>query len=82
MPVFDRPGAPPAVERDPAEEILGRALLGRRNEVVIATKSVGEPGADGRAFLGSGKVDRHGEVVWEGDRAFLTYSHEHQRYTW
>ena len=41
MPVFDRPGAPPAVERDPAEEILGRALRGRRDEVVIATKSNG-----------------------------------------
>ena len=41
MPVFDRPGAPPAVERDPAEKILGRALRSRRDEVVIATKSNG-----------------------------------------
>src|SRR5215217_8054485 len=38
-PVFDRPGAPPAAEREPAEQILGRALAGRRDDVVIATKS-------------------------------------------
>jgi 1-deoxyxylulose-5-phosphate synthase len=36
---FDRPGAPPAAEREPAEQILGRALAGRRDDVVIATKS-------------------------------------------
>jgi hypothetical protein len=34
-----RPGAPPAAEREPAEQILGRALVGRRDDVVIATKS-------------------------------------------
>jgi aryl-alcohol dehydrogenase-like predicted oxidoreductase len=38
-PTFDRPGAPPAAEREPAEQILGRGLAGRRDEVVIATKS-------------------------------------------
>jgi len=38
-PTFDRPGVPPATEREPAEELLGRALRGRRDEVVIATKS-------------------------------------------
>ena len=38
-PTFDRPGVPPAVERESAEEILGRALAGRRDEVVLATKS-------------------------------------------
>ncbi len=38
MPVFDRPGAPAAADREPAEQILGRALAGRRDEVVIATK--------------------------------------------
>ena len=42
MSTFDRPGALPAVEREPAEQILGRALRGRRDDVVIATKS-GEP---------------------------------------
>ncbi len=41
MPVFDRPGAPAAADREPAEQILGRALRGRRDEVVIATKSNG-----------------------------------------
>jgi 1-deoxyxylulose-5-phosphate synthase len=38
-PTFDRPGAPPASERESAEEILGRALAGRRDEMVLATKS-------------------------------------------
>jgi aryl-alcohol dehydrogenase-like predicted oxidoreductase len=38
-PTFDRPGVLPAAEREPAEQILGRALAGRRDEVVIATKS-------------------------------------------
>ena len=38
-PTFDRPGAPPATEREPAEQLLGRALVGRRDDVVIATKS-------------------------------------------
>ncbi len=37
-PTFDRPGVPPAAEREPAEQILGRALAGRRDEAVIATK--------------------------------------------
>jgi aryl-alcohol dehydrogenase-like predicted oxidoreductase len=36
---FDRPGLPPASERESAEEILGRALAGRRDDVVLATKS-------------------------------------------
>src|SRR6476661_774119 len=44
MPVFDRPGAPAAAEREPAEQILGRALRGRRDEMVIATKSNGIAG--------------------------------------
>jgi len=38
-PTFDRPGVPSAAEREPAERILGRALAGRRDDVVIATKS-------------------------------------------
>lgn len=37
-PTFDRPGAPASAEREPAEQILGRALVGRRDEVVVATK--------------------------------------------
>ncbi len=44
MPVFDRPGALPATDRESAEEILGTALRGRRDEVVIATKSNGIAG--------------------------------------
>ncbi len=35
---FDRPGVPPAEQRKSAEEILGKALRGRRHEAVIATK--------------------------------------------
>ena len=49
-PTFDRPDAPPATERQPAEQILGRALAGRRDEVLIATKS-GEPRFDPAAGL-------------------------------
>ena len=41
MPVFDRPGAPAAANREPAEQLIGRALRGRRDEVVLATKSNG-----------------------------------------
>lgn len=36
---FDRPGAPPASERQTSEEILGEALRGRRHDVVLATKA-------------------------------------------
>src|SRR3954449_4900847 len=46
MPVFDRPGAPAAADREPAEQILGRALRGRRDEMVVATKSNGVVGLD------------------------------------
>lgn len=46
MPVFDRPGAPVAADREPAEQILGRALRGRREKMVIATKSNGIVGLD------------------------------------
>jgi aryl-alcohol dehydrogenase-like predicted oxidoreductase len=35
---IDRPGAPPASERDSAEIIVGRAIKGRRDEVVLCTK--------------------------------------------
>jgi 1-deoxyxylulose-5-phosphate synthase len=50
--VFDRPGVPPAAEREPAERILGRALAGRRDDVVIATKSCVEvgPGVNDRGL--------------------------------
>src|SRR3954447_20105733 len=46
MPVFDRPGAPAAADREPAEQILGRALRGRRDQMVVATKSNGIVGHD------------------------------------
>ena len=47
---FDRLGAPPADQRASAEEILGRALKGRRHEVILASK-VMEP-------VGPGPNDR------------------------
>ena len=46
MPVFDRPGAPAAAEREPAERLLGRALRGRRDRMVVSTKSNGIVGHD------------------------------------
>ncbi|OPX06675.1 hypothetical protein B1964_28470 [Gordonia sp. i37] len=45
-PAFDRPGLPPASERRYAEEVLGEALRGRRDDVLVCTK-VGEPVGDG-----------------------------------
>jgi aryl-alcohol dehydrogenase-like predicted oxidoreductase len=39
---IDRPGAPPASERPSSEEILGKALKGQRDRVVLASK-VREP---------------------------------------
>ena len=39
QPTFDRPGVPPAAERESAERLLGRALARRRDDVVIASKS-------------------------------------------
>jgi 1-deoxyxylulose-5-phosphate synthase len=52
MPVFDRPGAPPATDREPAEFILGRAITGRRDDLMIATKSHGAigPGVNDRGL--------------------------------
>lgn len=61
QPRFDRPGAPPADQRAPAEEILGAALHGHRHEVVLASK-VGErahPGANGGGREGGGLTRIH-----------------------
>lgn len=35
---MDRPGAPPAADRESAEVLLGKALKGRRDEAIICTK--------------------------------------------
>ncbi len=59
-PIFDRPGAPPAPERPSAEEILGEALVGRRDRVVLATKS-GERRFDPEAGLSRRAVVRQVE---------------------
>jgi aryl-alcohol dehydrogenase-like predicted oxidoreductase len=50
--VFDQPGA--SADREPAEQILGRALSGRRDDVVIATKS-----GERRLAQGAGLSRRH-----------------------
>jgi aryl-alcohol dehydrogenase-like predicted oxidoreductase len=46
MPVFDRPGAPASADREPAEQLLGHALRGRRDDMIIATKANGVVGPD------------------------------------
>ncbi|MDT5081480.1 MAG: 1-deoxyxylulose-5-phosphate synthase, partial [Mycobacterium sp.] len=46
---IDRPGAPPADARDSAEVIVGRALKGRRDDVVLASKV--------REVVGTGVLD-------------------------
>ena len=35
---FDRRGAPPAAERKSSEELIGKAIKGRRNEIILCTK--------------------------------------------
>ena len=74
---FDRPGAPPASERESAEEILGRALEGRRDEVVLATKS-GERRFDPDAGLSRRYIIRQVEQSLRRlrtDRIDLYYAH-------
>jgi aryl-alcohol dehydrogenase-like predicted oxidoreductase len=74
---FDRPGAPPAAERESAEEILGRALAGHRDGVVIATKS-GERRFDPEAGLSRRYVIRQVEQSLRRlrtDRIDLYYAH-------
>ena len=80
MPVFDRPAAPPADGREPAEQILGRALRGRRDQMVIATKSNGIVGFD---VNDRGLSRRHiiGQVETslrrlQTDRIDLYYAHD------
>lgn len=46
QPRFDREGVPAAAQRESAEEIVGRAIAGRRDEFVLSTK-VSEPVGDG-----------------------------------
>jgi len=46
-PSFDQPGMPPYTERKSGEELLGTALKGKRQDVIIASK-VGEKRYDGQ----------------------------------
>ena len=58
---FDRPGVPPASERESAEALLGKALKGRRHEVVLATKVQERvlPGPNGGGPDGGGLTRMH-----------------------
>lgn len=58
---FDRPGLPSAHERSAAEEVLGTALEGRRDRVVLASK-VSEPvgnGPNDGNWHGGGMTRKH-----------------------
>jgi 1-deoxyxylulose-5-phosphate synthase len=58
---FDRVGVPPAEQRASAEELVGRAIAGHRDQVVIATK-VSEPigtGPNDGSFTGGGLSRGH-----------------------
>lgn len=44
QPRFDRPNAPPAAQRASAEEILGKALTGRRDQALICSKVMEQVG--------------------------------------
>jgi aryl-alcohol dehydrogenase-like predicted oxidoreductase len=80
MPVFDRPGAPAAADREPAEQILGRALRVRRDEIVLATKSNGVVGSDVNARgLSRRHIIRQVETSLrrlETDHIDLYYAHD------
>ena len=58
---FDRPGIPPASERESAETLLGKALQGRRNEIILATKVQERvlPGPNGGGPDGGGLTRIH-----------------------
>jgi len=74
---FDRPGAPSASERESAEEILGRALAGRRDDAVLATKS-GERRFDPDAGLSRRRIVQQVEQSLRRlrtDRIDLYYAH-------
>lgn len=52
---FDRPGAPPADQRASAEEIMGKALKGKRDKVILTSK-VMEPIGPGPNESGLSRV--------------------------
>jgi aryl-alcohol dehydrogenase-like predicted oxidoreductase len=60
-PQFDRDGAPAAADRKHAEELLGRALGRRRDDVVLCTK-FGEPVGDGINDRGASRLHIMREV--------------------
>jgi 1-deoxyxylulose-5-phosphate synthase len=69
---IDRPGAPPASERPSSEEILGKALKGRRDRVVLATK-VREP--VGKGVNDAGLSRRH--IMQQIERSLRALQTDH-----
>jgi 1-deoxyxylulose-5-phosphate synthase len=61
LPRFDRPGVPSADQRASAEELVGAAIAGRRDEVILATKvseAIG-PGVNDGGKAGGGLSRAH-----------------------
>ena len=84
QPRFDRPGAPSAAERASAEEIMGKALRGHREEIVLASKlseAIGPGPNDGRS-PGPSSVNPGGgltryHMVREVDRSLQRLGTDH-----
>src|ERR1700722_8456959 len=69
---FDREGLPPAEKRKAAEELLGRALKGHRDEVVLCTK-VSEPVGPG---INDGGLSRY-HLMREVERSLRRLATDH-----
>jgi aryl-alcohol dehydrogenase-like predicted oxidoreductase len=77
QPRFDRPGAPPVGERSSAEEILGKAIRGHRDDIVLATKvseAVGQGPNDG-GWDGGGLSRLH--IMREAERSLRRLGTDH-----
>lgn len=74
---FDREGLPSSAERRHAEEILGQALKGRRDDVVLCTK-VSEPVGDGinDGVGGRGGLSRY-HIMREAERSLRRLHTDH-----
>lgn len=71
-PSFDREGLPPAAQRKSAEELLGKALAGRRDDVILCTK-VSEPTGDGPNDSGLSRY----HIMREAERSLRRLGTDH-----
>lgn len=71
-PSFDREGLPPAAQRRHAEELLGKALAGHRDDVVLCTK-VSEPTGDGPNDSGLSRY----HIMREAERSLRRLGTDH-----